>query len=207
MPVRLSYYEGQTKNPAQKFIRAVDSFLNQSHKDAELIIASDGCEESIRIVKSPRYHKYLKTGLIKLLELPKHELFTGALRQSAIDVATGDLIVNLDSDDEILPNHLYNINLAADLKQYDWFYFNLYRKLDNLQGVEEMLTATPDTDNLCTANIIYKRGLDITWIGADGRQDNKNVITQLLKKYPKKCKLYGCSYIVRNANFNYIPNK
>lgn len=206
MPVRLMPYPGQTAKPKEKFIRAVDSFLNQSYKNAELIIACDGCKESAQIVKSPRYGKYLKSGVIKLLELPEHELFTGALRQAAIDIATGDLIGNLDADDEILTNHLWNINVATDLKQFDWFYFNLYRKLDNLKGVEELLNASPDLDSLCTANILWKRGLDVTWIGADGRQDNKVFVKQLLEKYPKRVKLYGCTYIVRNAVIEYISN-
>ncbi len=205
MPVRLSFYEGQTKKPNEKFIRAINSFLSQSYKNCELIIASDGCEESIRIVKS-QYSKHLKTGLIKLLELPKHELFTGALRQSAIDIATGDLIGSLDADDVIMPNHTWNINVSADLSKYDWFYYNLYRKLDNLEGVEELVNATPDMDGLCNGNLLWKRNLDVTWIGADGRSDSKVFIKQLLEKYPRRCKLYGCSYIVKNAQFTHIDN-
>lgn len=205
MPVRLSFYEGQTKKPAEKFVRAIDSFLSQSYKNCELIIASDGCKESSGIVKS-KYSKHLKSGLIKLIELEAHPLFTGALRQSAIDIATGDLIGNLDSDDVILPNHLWNINVAADLNKYDWFYYNLYRQLDNLRGVEELITATPDLDGLCNGNLLWKRSLNVTWIGADGRQDSKYFIKQLLEKYPKRCKLYGCSYIVKNATIQHVAN-
>jgi glycosyltransferase involved in cell wall biosynthesis len=205
MPVRLSFYEGQTKNPKEKFIRAIDSYLSQSYKNSELIIASDGCEDATKIVKSPRYAKYLKTGFIKLLELPKHELFTGALRQSAINIATGDLLGNLDADDVILPNHLWNISVAADLNKFDWFYYNLYRKLDNLKGVEELVNATPDLDGLCNGNLLWKRSLDVTWNNCDGRSDSKGFISQILEKYPRRgCKLYGCSYIVKNASISHV---
>jgi len=200
MPVYLGDYEGRANKPNQKFIRAVDSFINQTHKDSELIIASDGCKDSIRIIKSS-YAKHLKSGRIKLLELPRHELFTGAVRQAAINEAAGDILCNLDADDEFLPNHLYNLNLVFNTNEYDWAYFNLYRILDNLVGVEEVVTTTPDINSLCTASVVWKRGLDVTWVGADGKQDNKVFNKQLLEKYPRKIKIYGAGYIVHHANF------
>ena len=203
MPVYLGEYKGRANHPNQKFMRAVDSFVNQTHKDSELIIASDGCKESIRILGSA-YSKYLVSGKIKLIELPRHELFTGSVRQAAINRATGDVLCNLDSDDEFMPNHLYNLNLVFNTNEYDWVYFNLYRKLDNLIGVEEVVTTTPDLDSLCTASVAWKRGLDVTWIGADGRQDNKTFNKQLLDKYPKRTKIYGAGYIVHHANFKLV---
>ena len=202
MPVYLGPYPGQTNNPKVKFIRAVDSFLAQTHKESELIVASDGCSESIRILEqNQQYSKHLKTGKIRLLKLPRHELFTGSVRQTAINEATGEILCNLDSDDQFLPNHLYNLNLAFNTKDFDWVYFNLYRKLDNLVGVEEIVTTFPDLDSLCTASVAWKRGLDVTWIGADGRQDNKAFNKQLLDKYPKRTKIYGAGYIISHANF------
>lgn len=203
MPVYLGGYAGQTKNPRAKFIRAVDSFLAQTHKDSELIVASDGCQDSVQIL-TLHYKRHLDSGKIKLLKLDRHELFTGSVRQKAIDSASGQVLCNLDADDELLPNHLFNINLAFDTEKYDWAYINLYRKLDNLNGVEEIVTTTPDLNSLCTASVIWKRGLDVTWVGADGRQDNKVFNKQLLDKYPRRVKLYGAGYIVRHANFEFV---
>ena len=43
MPVRLTHYKTQAKEPIEKFKRAVLSVLNQTYKDFELLIISDGC--------------------------------------------------------------------------------------------------------------------------------------------------------------------
>ena len=39
----LGEYENSASDRKTKFIRAVDSFVNQTYKDAELIIISYGC--------------------------------------------------------------------------------------------------------------------------------------------------------------------
>ena len=38
---------GHKTNQDIKFVRAVKSFLNQTYKDKELIIVSDGCQKTI----------------------------------------------------------------------------------------------------------------------------------------------------------------
>lgn len=197
-PVRLTPYPGSTANPKQKFIRAVESFLTQTHGDAELIIVSDGDEDAIRIAEE-KWTKHIKSGRIKLFSMPRHELFTGSLRQAAIEKATGDVLCNLDADDTFQPHHLRNIALTFRPEKYDWAYFNLYRKLDMLRGVEEVLDAQPTLDSLCTANVVWKRGLDVTWNGCNGRSDNKAFNSQLLTKYPNKTKIYGAGYEIRHA--------
>lgn len=203
MPSFLGEYPGSAKNLPQKFQRAVDSFIKQVYKNAELIVISDGCKETVRILKT-KYKKHLDSSFIKLIELERHPLFSGIVRQAGINIATGDVLCNLDADDEFTPNHLWNIKTAFDHKRYEWGYFSLYRKLDNLNGVEEVLNATPDLDSLCTANVIWRRDLDVTWNNCSGRQDNKLFNAQLLDKYKNKVKLYGCGYIIRHANISVI---
>lgn len=205
MPSFLGFYEGSAKDLPSKFRRAVKSVLNQTHKDFELIIISDGCQETNKIVKT-EFSKLLQTGIIKLIELPRHTPFTGSVRQTGINQSTGDALCNLDVDDEFMPNHLWNINIAFNPKTTDWCFFNLYRKLDNLKGVEEVLNATPDLDGLCTANVIFKRGLDVTWNGADGKMDNKIFNKQLIDKYPNKIKIYGCGYIIHHALISHVQS-
>ena len=198
MPVFLGDYPDSAPDKPKKFLRAVGSVLTQTYKNFELVIISDGCEETNKLVHA-KYQKELQKGIIKLVKLERHPLFTGAVRQKGIDEATGDVFCNLDADDSFLPKHLWNISVAYDPTKYDWCYFNLYRKLDNLKGVEELIDAKPTTDSLCTANVIWKRGLDVTWNGCDGRQDNKAFNQQLIDKYPKCVKIYGCTYIIHHA--------
>jgi len=51
MPSYLGKYEGSRINADQKFIRAVESFQQQTLQNKELIIVSDGCEITNRIYR------------------------------------------------------------------------------------------------------------------------------------------------------------
>lgn len=198
MPSFLGQFDGAANDRPTKFVRAVDSFMKQQHVNKELIIISDGCPLTVEICEQ-RYAKAMKAGFVKLVPRAPHEGFVGAVRQAGIDIATGDILCNLDSDDAILLNHLSNISATFDPARLDWVYFNYYRKLDILKNVVELVVAAPNTDNLCTANVAWKRGLDVTWNGCDGRQDNKAFNQQLIDKYPNRKKIYGCGYIVHHA--------
>lgn len=46
MPSYLGEYPGSRKDPDKKFIRAVESFKDQTLAQKELIIVSDGCARS-----------------------------------------------------------------------------------------------------------------------------------------------------------------
>lgn len=198
MPVFLDQFDGAANDRQTKFVRAVNSFLKQQHVDKELIIISDGCPLTVEICEQ-RYAKAMKAGFIKLIPRAPHEGFVGAVRQAGIDIATGDILCNLDSDDSMTLNHLSNISATFAPARVDWVYFNYYRKLDTLKNVEELVLAQPNTTNLCTANVAWKGGLDVTWNGCDGRQDNKAFNQQLIDKYPNRKKIYGCGYIVHHA--------
>ena len=102
----LSDYPGARSNPVPKFKRAVDSFLQQSYKNSELIIVSDGCE-----LTNEEYFKHFRNyPNIKLVKTEKSEFrWPGHKRQQGINVATGDWIGYLDSDDVIHPDHIKNI--------------------------------------------------------------------------------------------------
>ena len=198
MPVLLEHYEGAANDREYKFIRAIKSFLAQTYENCELIVISDGCSKSIDILNK-KFPEQLKCGVIKLVEIPKpekRELFVGAIRQKGIDIATGDIICNLDSDDTFLFNHLSNI--AANIGNADWAYYSYYHKLDSLDE-KYQIVVLGDKNNLCTGNIVWRKSLDVTWVGADGRQDNKYFIKQLIDKYPNNKQIYGCGYNVHHA--------
>lgn len=202
-PSFLGEFPGASPHRKEKFIRAVDSFLKQTYHKKELIVISDGCPTTIDVCER-RYRKELSTGLIILVQLPRHEPFTGAVRQQGIDIAKGAILCNLDTDDLFLPHHLQNISVTFNPEQYDWAYFNFYRSLDSLRNVEELIDAEPNTDQLCTANVVWRPGLDVSWNKCDGRQDNKAFNAQLIEKYTKRIKIYGCGYVVKHAQFKKV---
>jgi hypothetical protein len=110
--VMISYlgtYPGSRKNADVKFIRAVNSFKNQTLVDKELIIVSDGCE----ITNDLYFKNWSNDPIIKLIRCEKNEsTWPGTLREVGRSLATYDWIHYLDTDDCDMPNHLEIINNA-----------------------------------------------------------------------------------------------
>jgi len=114
------------KNLDTKFIRAVKSFLNQTYKNKELIIISDGCQ-----VTEYLYDKYFKdNSLVKFKLLDKQPLYSGNVRNTGLEMATGDIISYLDSDDVLGKKHLEIIANGFKNDDIDYVYYNDYMVLD-----------------------------------------------------------------------------
>ena len=103
-----------------KFIgEAIDSALNQTYQNYEIIIVDDGStdntEEVVKNFNSPKI-KYFK------------KLHTGApsTRNFAINKASGEFISWLDSDDKLMPNTLSaHVNKLCKFKDADVIYGDL----------------------------------------------------------------------------------
>src|SRR3990167_2154809 len=195
MPSLLSEFPGCAPNRKQTFMRAVNSFLAQQHKQKELIIASDGCGATIEIVKRNWKHE-LKIGIITLVELPPHELFTGAVRQAAIDKASGDVICNLDTDDVFEPHHL--LSIALNFGSADWVYFNYWIEPYNLKAVRGLYNCDGTINTLNNGTIAWRHSLGVSWNECDGKFDNKKFCKKLLY-FPNRKKIYGTGYICTNG--------
>ncbi|MCC7051501.1 MAG: glycosyltransferase [Bacteroidia bacterium] len=90
-----------TYNRVDFITKAMQSVINQQYSNWELIIIDDGStdntEQSVQLIKDKRIY-YTK---IKNAE-------RGAARNKGMDLAKGDYITFLDSDDFLLPNYFDN---------------------------------------------------------------------------------------------------
>ena len=93
----LGDYPGSRKDSKNKFVRAVSSFLRQTHEDKELVIVSDGCEDTKKLYKL--FKKYYEEVYLNLENAPQN-------------IFVEKLIYNF-----MLP--YYIILLADRLKEYD----------------------------------------------------------------------------------------
>ncbi len=137
---------------SEKFIsRCLDSIINQTYKNIEIILVNDGSfDQSKNIIK-----KY-NDDRIKYIE-QKNMGLSGA-RNTGIDNSTGEYIFFLDSDDcieldsiELLINKVIKdkLDVCIGLLKYikDDKEYNINRKLDNrvvvtgLSAINEMLLA------------------------------------------------------------------
>ena len=99
----LGHYPGARSNPIQKFNQAVQSVVDQTVNDWELIIVSDGCE-----LTNQEYEKHWSSdSRIKLIKTTKSKSkWPGTKRQIGIDHAVGEWITYLDSDDLFTNNRI-----------------------------------------------------------------------------------------------------
>ena len=171
-------------NREVKFRRAVDSFLKQSFKDAELIIVSDGCKKTVTISRG----EYLKHPNVKLVQIPKQPLFSGRVRQAGLAAARGEIICYLDSDDYFGVDHLATISKFND-REYTWTYYDDYV----FNGSEKRLRPVePKANQIGTSSICHRRISPFQW--ADGYGHDWISISRILKE--KNYKLQTPDYIV-----------
>lgn len=118
MQVYLGSYPGSRSFAREKFVRAINSFLAQSHPNKELIIVSDGCVFAKHIYELI----YTSNDKIKFVWIDRNEArkmyepadgklyYRGYPKAVGCQHATGDIITYMDSDDIILPDHLFALN-------------------------------------------------------------------------------------------------
>jgi glycosyltransferase involved in cell wall biosynthesis len=148
-------------DPEFKFTRAVNSFFNQSFKDAELIIVADGC-----YIAEAIYHKYYeKFSNIRFHLIPKQVPWGGALRETGIALAKGKIICYLDHDDMHGKEHLSIINAGFDLRKYYWVYYDDYIIYSNevAQNVLETRPVWQEATHIGTSSISHKKSVKLIW--------------------------------------------
>jgi glycosyltransferase involved in cell wall biosynthesis len=181
MPVYLEPYEaGEIKsatNPEVKFMRAVQSFLDQSFTNAELCIVADGCKKAEAIYK----YNYSNDAFIKFRMIERNGFLNGRVRQTGIEMAEGEIICYLDHDDFFGKNHLKIIN---DNFIGDWCYFNDYlikgKEGDNLVFNER--EARPELFYIGTSMIAHKKSIGVVW--PDGYTHDWRMIESCLLPHP-----------------------
>lgn len=168
MPVSLQQYSYGTfkcaSDPVLKFHRAIDSFLRQTMTDSELIIVCDGDMQAWDIV----INDYPDNERITLVYIEKQEPFSGYVRQSGLEIASGEIICYLDHDDILGNEHLQIISDEFDTSKYDWVYYNDYLVLSaDHQKVRER-DVEPVQNSIGTSAIAHKRDIVIKWGGGYG---------------------------------------
>lgn len=161
----LGQYPGSRSDSSTKFIRAVQSFLDQTHEDSELIIASDGCEKTHQL-----YYKLYKTEpRIKYVYVDKDtpnmyegevKYYRGLPRQVARSLATGEITTYMDSDDFLLPN-------AAETIAEVWSKANKetgWALIDRWYDNEVMLHQAKTSSIIVEPQLYEIKGLESRWV-------------------------------------------
>jgi glycosyltransferase involved in cell wall biosynthesis len=140
-----------TYNREKFIVKAIDSVLQQTHEDYEIIVVDDGSTDETR--------KILEPYATRIRYLYQSNAGVSAARNRGIKEARGDWVAFLDSDDEWLPGYLRkqaemisrypdivgsvmnSVNESPEGRQCDTFEDRgLYRLL---RGRDKMLLARP----------------------------------------------------------------
>lgn len=92
-----------TYNRAHLICSAIESVLVQSYHSLELIIIDDGSTDTTEEV----VHRYAGNASIALKYLKKSNGGCSSARNKGVELASGELVAFLDSDDQWMPNALY----------------------------------------------------------------------------------------------------
>lgn len=192
----LGDYPGCAKDRVKKFIRSVNSFLDQTYQNKELIIISDGCDITENVYKE----YFSKNENIIFEKIEKDVLFGGQTRNRGIELSSGNWICYLDTDDFLSNNHLELISEQI-LDDFDWYFSDDYlvtEYKDNNQFECVLRENKLEANRIGTSSIIHKRSLNVLW-GA-GYAHDWRFICELFKRTKKVNK------IIAKYNVCHIPN-
>ena len=208
LPSYLSTYPNCAKNRIAKFRRAVDSFLKQTYpqKLMELVIIADGCG-----LTAQTYRKfYAKHQNIKFKQIQKQPLFSGNVRQAGIEMATGDVLMYLDGDDELTTSHVESVMVGFQQDDPDLVYWSDWVR--TLKGESSYAVRLPNErrqivesrrrpvalvkGGIGTSCIAHKRAMNLSWSGCDGYGHDWTFIQRALKTSGHRKEIYGTGYIV-----------
>lgn len=188
MPSFLGHYVGAAANRNEKIIRAVNSVVNQTFTDWELIVVADGCEVTYDLI----CNTYPTDERIDCVLIKKAALFAGAPRNVGIDRAKGEFIIYLDIDDFYGVNHLSTIN--EQLADFDWVWYNDIRWKQNAGKWVENPCSIVTIGRSGTSNVCHKKALNEVWMSVGYAHDFH--FNQRLLKHKNYTKISTPEYYV-----------
>ena len=189
----LGEYEGCASDRENKFIRAVRSFLGNKYENKELIIVGDCCSITENILNIT-FQDEIESKKIRFYNFPKKQkLFSGEIRSKGIELATGDFIIYLDSDDMFGDNHISSIASQIKMNKTDWGYYN-----DFIYSPSGLQTKSVELEehSVGTSSIYHKNVKGINWKGCDGYGHDYRFVKKLISWSKNYEKIYGTSYII-----------
>ena len=152
-----------THNRADVVGLAIQSVLDQSESDFELLVVGDGCTdgtaEVVEAFRDPR---------LRWFDLPKAPGFGYANRNVALRQATGELVAFMAHDDLLLPDHLASMAARFADPGVEWAYSRPLWVTDDgvvipfavdLRVPEQLNVFLTDHNSIPASCVVYRRSL------------------------------------------------
>lgn len=156
MPSYLGHYANAATDREDKFIRAVESVQAQSYLDWELVIVSDGCEDTVQVYMD----RFSEDPRIKCINIPKVPIWSTVVRNTGIQFSEGKYISYLDTDDFFGVDHLSKLHDGLKAEGLpEWAFFNdMYWNAPRSMFVERVCDPEKKYHH-GTANFVHINGL------------------------------------------------
>lgn len=195
----LGPYPTAAKGRHEKIHRAIQSVINQTFTEWQLIIVADGCQETFKQVEN--YIEF--QGRIDCLLINKCPMFDGGPRNVGIKFAQGEWILYLDIDDNFGPDHLQIIadeidnKITSDKIKWAWFNDLIYKPA--LKTFAERTCNINQKYRHGTSNLVHRANSGALWKTA-GYAHDYHFTEELKKISPITMQLKTPQYYV-----NHIP--
>lgn len=227
----LGNYPGSRTNAGDKLIRCINSFLAQNYSNCELIIIADGCTQT-KSIYNQYYKDYVSVRMayieqetsVMYSKSENKTFYRGYPRQIGMDMASGDVITYIDSDDYLMPdaalklqqiwqlsiknnikvilNNSWYDNYVATYESYDWYkcvdknvqISDLPSYWNNIQGVDRTIML------LSPWALSHTKNISVKWEDIFSTKTSEDVyfINKLFNTYPKHQKsIISIPYYVR----------
>ena len=187
-------------NVEKYLIKCLESCINQTFKDIEIIVVNDCSPDNSDKIMKTYEEKY--PDFIKCVYL-KENIKLGGARNKGVELAKGEYILFVDSDDYIdkeMCGKLYNSAVSNDA---DMVIFDYFRVFDNNIIKQNSLVPTMKSlANISKRMIVDKYIAAIAW--------NKLTKKDIIKKYPFPEKMYyedvavTMTWVLNSKKINYL---
>lgn len=141
-------------NREYEISRAVESVLKQNHASFEIIVVDDGStDQTGSAVQS--------FGDLRIIYFRQENKERGAARNAGMNVASGEYITFLDSDDEFLPGHLEQMEKFIAANPGYGIYCSAYLK-EGSRGIQRIALPADIPGSLPDGNFLSCNGVFIS---------------------------------------------
>lgn len=193
----ISEYPNSARDKETKLLRAVDSVLNQTLQDFELIVVSDNCQKTVDIIQQ-NYDISERLMLFKNVRERNTKQWSSECRNIGIEESRGEYLLYLDNDDYFTPDYLELLDCEITLKN---LYFVDDITLHTDKPIQRRCNIKPF---MCgTSNIVHKKGRS-RWadIARYGHEDWQ-FIQCLINEYKDYGQLNIAGYVVAHIPAKY----
>lgn len=186
MPSYLEDYPRGATNRIEKFERAIESIINQTFDNWELLIVSDGCTKTIET-----YQQYFDDERIKLFYIDKQPMWSGNVRNAVFQFRKGRYTCYCDSDDYFEKNHLQLIK--DNISDYDWGIMNEYALTNEGKKIRNVKLKLSSSG---TSSIVHRTSMLSDWSDCNGTCHDWAFIQKLITESTSYGHIGQCGYVV-----------